>query len=205
MLACFYFLLFLAHFSVAHIIEIEAFANNKTCVEDLFKSGEPISVRGQIHSPPEKKAYSIFVTIENERNALIYHSKIDPKTHRSVLVFNTENHETISFCVDNYEPISYYVELDIKSAHHLTPEDTVPLKEDYLKVDEKATEIFEGLDRASVYFSENEALSQSLLSKGISFELRIEILGGLIIILMFLVTWCQIRAIKKHLAAKKIF
>lgn len=188
----------------SYIIEMETEPQSKTCVSEIFNEGEPISIRAKVTDAPGDK-YSLYITIENEKNSLIAHKKHEVESNNTLLTYNNEKDQTLSICIDNFETFPVTMELDIKFKHHLANLDSSPTVSDYAEIESKIGEITELVQRGYSYFSQNERHIDIILKMGTKLENSLMVVSFITLVLMAGAGTLQIALIKHDIRNKKLF
>ena len=188
--------------TTAFLVEMETSPQNKTCISEFFVEGEPISVSVKVLEMEGKK-YSLFVTIENERRALLAHKKYEYDDEKTLLTYNNERDQQITFCIDNFEKYAIYVELDIRYKHHLANLDNAPSVNDYRELDEKLTEIDDIVENSYGYFETNERSIQNVVDQGSYLEGSLTFVGMLSLMFIFGAALLQVAMIRLDIQRKK--
>ena len=187
-----------------YIIEMITEPQNKTCVSEIFNAGEPISIRAKMTESPQKR-YSLYLTIENESNVLLAHTRHNIESNSTLLTYNNDLDQTLSICIDNFETFPVTVELDIKFRHHLASLDTSPTVSEYAEIENKIGNIQELIQRGFSYFTQNEDYVDKIVSQGSTLENSLVIISIITLVLMACVGALQVLLIKHDLRSKKLF
>ena len=188
----------------SYIIETESLPQQKTCVSEMFKKGEPISVRAKATNPP-KNRYGLYITIENESKVLLAHKRHEFKSNDSLLTYNNEVDQDLYICIDNFETFPIDVELDIKFRHHLANLDTSPTLSDYKEIEEGLSDINELVQRGYSYFIKNESYVDEIVRQGTTLENTLTIVGVVTLGFILGTGLLEIALIMTDLKNKKIF
>ena len=187
-----------------YIVEMETESQNKTCISEMFNEGEPISIRAKATNPP-KNRYALYITVENEANALLTHKRHEYETNNTVLTYNNEIDQNLSICIDNFEAIPINVELDIRFKQHLANLDTSPTASDYKEIEDIISDVTDLVQRGYSYFMKNEHYVDEIVQQGTTLENSLAIMGVMTLAFMMGAGLLQVVLIRTELKNKKIF
>ena len=198
-----YFLLLIS-LGRAYVVEMETNPQDKTCISEMFKAGEPISVRAKI-TETAKPRYAAYVTVENESRVLLAHKKIEIDEDSTLLTYNNELDQSLSICVDNFEAFTIIVELDIRFRHHLANLNETPSVDEYAELDTKLDEVSELVARSHSYFEQNEEFIDDVVDQGSYLESSLNFFGILTIVFIMGSGVLQVLLVRHDMQRKKLF
>ena len=198
------FSLFLVSMVRLYVVEMETNPTDKTCISEMFKEGEPISIRAKV-TETSKPRYAAYITIENEGRVLLAHKKIEIEEDSTLLTYNNEADQSLSICVDNFESFIIIVELDIRFRHHLANLNESPSVKEYADLDDKLEEVSELVARGQSYFEQNEEFIDEVVEQGSYLESSLSFFGVLAILIIMGSGVFQVLLVRHDMRKKKLF
>ena len=120
-------ILYLVTFTTPYILEMEVLGRKKQCITEKFKKNEPLSVRGTVISA-DRAEFSLYITIETQGHKLLTHKKYESTSTSTVLSYNNEEDQELNLCIDNFEPYTIIIEMNVKYGSGLGDADSSPTK-----------------------------------------------------------------------------
>ena len=196
-------MLFFLTLTKSMIIEIECQPNVKTCIEDIFTSGEPISVSARLIGQSIRPNYFIAVSMETNDGIILENKRIDPQENKFIMVHNNEIQRTVKICVQNFETTSIFVELDLKTKNHLIIEESAPNLDEYGILDEKLETVLDAFNLAEGYLRESEQMMSNVFIKEDAFGGKIGYLSLFLVIGLVLIGIVQVKMLRIDFERKK--
>ena len=162
-------LFFLITLTTSYILEMETYPSKKTCITELFRGGEPLSLTLTATKTPQAR-YSLYITIETTKKILLAHKKHDFEQNLTNMAFNNEIDQDLVICIDNFESYEIFVKLEILVKHNLGITDSAPNGFEYNKLNLALNEVKERIDSGYGYFVQNEAFTKRMVETGKGFE-----------------------------------
>ena len=187
------------------IIEIEGYANQKTCVEDMFEEGEPIAIKGRIYQDMRTSNYFVAVSVESKEGIQFEFKRFEGFDMVVNIAHNCQKTQTLKVCVENYENYDVFVELDIKRSIHLKPEERVPFVTDYSAIDQNSESILDHLTTTKTYLEQTGEFLEDIIDKEMKFGDTIFFLGVGILIALVTISIVQLKIIQREMRRKKLY
>ena len=185
-----------------YIVEMETYPSKKTCISELFRGGEPLSINLTTTSKLNDR-YSLYITIETSARVLLGHKKHDFEENNTNMAFNNDKDQDLFICVDNFENYNILVKLEIKVNHLLGITDTAPATFEYNKLNLKLNDVKEKIDSGYNYFVQNEAFTNKMVQAGQSFEVFMVFVSFITIGCFVFAGLLQVFFIRRDIVMKK--
>lgn len=187
------------------LLEVEVQPQGSQCLCELFEPHEPISIQMQVFEFQQYLDPKVSLSVTDGRGKMLAHKMVEAVGEKAVMVFNNEEGQELTLCIENQTLFPVSLEMDIKFGHLLSNREKLPTVEDYQQVLDRLEEVDQKMETSHSYFVNNEDLVDQIMEQGAGLELSLTAVSLASVVLMVLNGVGEYLLLKRELRKKKNF